>query len=166
MIKAIVCIDENWAIGKDNDLLFHLPADMKMFKETTQNKIVFCGYNTLLSFPGQKPLKNRSTICLCPAEIERDDCYCIHTFEEAVRLLKELGKTQDVFIIGGAMVYQSFLPYFDEVLVTKVYADGNGTVFFPNLDENPDFQRVLNGNIILDSGYTINFNTYKRHTDE
>lgn len=67
MIKAIVCVDEKFAIGKNNDLLFHLPNDMRAFKNTTLNKIVACGYNTLLSFPGSKPLKNRSTICLCPS---------------------------------------------------------------------------------------------------
>ena len=122
MIKAIVCVDEKFAIGKNNDLLFQLSADMKFFRETTKNKIVVCGYNTLLSFPGSKPLKNRSTICLCPNEIDREDCYCIHDFNELVKLLQELSKTQDVFVIGGAMLYKSLLPYYDEVLVTKVKA--------------------------------------------
>ena len=165
MIKAIVCVDEKFAIGKNNDLLFQLPADMKFFRETTKNKIVVCGYNTLLSFPGSKPLKNRSTICLCPNEIDRDDCYCIHDFNELVKLLKELSKTQDVFVIGGAMLYKSLLSYYDEVLVTKVKADGEGTVFFPNLDEAVDFTLTSCSEDIKDNGYTINFCTYTRKAE-
>ena len=96
MIIGIVCTDRNWGIGKKNDLLFHLKKDMQFFKQTTADSIVVCGYNTLLSFPGGKPLKGRSTICLCPEDIERDDCYCIHDFDEMVKLVKELAKTKVV----------------------------------------------------------------------
>jgi dihydrofolate reductase len=162
MIKAIVCCDKNWAIGKNNDLLFHLPTDMKQFKIETSESVVVCGYNTLLSFPGSKPLKGRSTICLCPPEIERDDCFCVHSFEKLVRLVKELAKTQDVWVIGGAMMYKSLLSYYDLVLVTKVDADGEGTVFFPNLDENPDFELTWTSDSWQDGEYTLTFNTYEK----
>lgn len=162
MITAIVAVDRNWAIGKNNDLLFNLPADMKHFRTETSNAIVVCGWNTLLSFPNSKPLKGRSTICLCPAEINRDDCFCIHSFDECVRLVKELSKTRHVYIIGGAMLYHSFLPYYDQVLVTKVEADGNGTVFFPNLDENTDFEGKPISEPIKDGEYTIRFWNYVR----
>ncbi len=134
MIIGIVCVDKNWGIGKKNDLLFHLKKDMQFFKQTTADSIVFCGYNTLLSFPGSKPLKGRSTICLCPSEVERDDCFCVHDFDEAVKLVRELSKTKPVFVIGGAMLYKSMLPYYDKVYVNKVDADGEAEVFFPNLD--------------------------------
>lgn len=164
MVKAVVCVDEKFAIGKNNDLLFHLPNDMRAFKNTTLNKIVACGYNTLLSFPGSKPLKNRSTICLCPAEVERDDCYCIHDFDEFIKLIHELGKTQDVYIIGGAMLYASMLPYYDEVIVTKVKADGEGTVFFPNLDTDTDYVCKSVSEDIEDGGYITNVCTYLRKT--
>ena len=62
---------------------------MEFFKNTTMDSIVFCGYNTLLSFPGSKPLKGRSTIVLCPPDYERADCFCVHDFDQMVRLLKE-----------------------------------------------------------------------------
>lgn len=134
MINAIVCVDKNWGIGKKNDLLFSLKEDMKFFREKTKDSIVFCGYNTLLSFPGSRPLKGRSTIVLCPKEVERDDCFCIHDFDESVKLIKELAKTQDIFVIGGAMVYKSMLPYYDRVYVTHVEAaDPEATAFFPVL---------------------------------
>ena len=134
MIIGIVCTDKNWGIGKKNDLLFHLKKDMQFFRQQTSDSIVVCGYNTLLSFPGGKPLKGRSTICLCPEEVERDDCFCIHDFDEMVKLIKELSKTTNVYVIGGAMLYRSMLPYYDEVYVNKVDADGEAEVYFPNLD--------------------------------
>ena len=71
MIKALVAVDINWAIGRDNDLLFKLPNDMQAFKTATTGKIVVCGRKTLESFPNGKPLKNRSTICLCSKENNR-----------------------------------------------------------------------------------------------
>ena len=66
MIRAIVAVDEKWGIGKNNGLLFSLPEDMKFFRQTTSGKTVVMGYNTLLSFPGGKPLKNRVNVVLCP----------------------------------------------------------------------------------------------------
>ena len=162
MIVGIVCVDENWGIGKGNDLLFKLKRDMEFFKRETSGKVVFCGYRTLLSFPGSKPLKGRSTICLCPEEVESDDCFCIHDFEQAVKLAREIAKTKNVYVIGGGMLYNSMLPYYDEVLVTKVNADGEAEVFFPNLDENPDFEGKPIGGPVQDGDYIIQFYTYKR----
>jgi dihydrofolate reductase len=160
MINAIVCVDNNWGIGKNNDLLYNLKEDMKFFREKTKDKIVFCGYNTLLSFPGSKPLKNRSTIVLCPKEIERDDCFCVHDFDEAVRLLKELSKTQEVFVIGGAMLYKSMLPYYDRVFVTKVDAeDAEATAFFPNLDKEA-FKVVEESKVKEENDLKFKFTTY------
>ena len=162
MIKAIVCVDNNWAIGRENDLLFHLQKDMNFFRITTQNKIVVCGRRTLESFPGSMPLKNRSTICLCSPENNRDDCYCINSLEEATRLLLELGKTQDIWIIGGAKIYHALLPLCEQVYVTKVLADGNGTAFFPNLDEHKDFKCINQTAQIEDNGKLITFCVYQR----
>ena len=168
MICGIVAVDKNFGIGKINketgkgELLFHLKKDMEFFKNTTMDGIVLVGYQTLLSFPGSKPLKHRSTICLCPEDVERDDCFCVHDFDTAVKLVKELAKTQNVFIIGGGMLYKSMLPYYDEVLVTKVDADGEAEVFFPNLDENSDFEGKPIGGFIQDGDYTIRFWKYTK----
>lgn len=162
MIIGIVAVDRNWGIGKKNDLLFHLKKDMQFFRQTTADSIVVCGYNTLLSFPGGKPLKGRSTICLCPEGIEREDCFCIHDFEKAVQLVKELAKTQNVFIIGGGMLYRSMLPYYDKVYVNKVDADGEAEVFFPNLDEHPDYEPYQFLPIIEDEGYKTQLVVYTK----
>ena len=100
MIKAIVAVDEKWGIGKKNDLLFRLPLDMKYFREKTLGKTVCMGYNTLLSFPEGKPLKNRKNIVLCPEDIERDDLLCVHTLGDMLNAVKN--ETDDVYVIGGA----------------------------------------------------------------
>jgi dihydrofolate reductase len=163
MIIGIVCTDRNWGIGKNNDLLFHLKKDMQFFRQTTADSIVFCGYNTLLSFPGSKPLKGRSTICLCPEEVNRDDCYCIHDFNEAVKLVRELSKTKTVFVIGGAMLYQSMLPYYDKVYVNRVCADGGAEVFFPNLDAYPNLQLWQILPEVKDEGYNTQLYVYVKN---
>ena len=165
MIRALVAVDNNWAIGKDNDLLFKLPNDMRAFKVATLNKIVVCGRKTLESFPNGKPLKNRSTICICSRENNRDDCYCVNDIEELIKLIKELSKTQDIFIIGGAQIYKKLLYVCDEIIVTKVNTDGNGTVFFPDLDYDPHFYLDYCSSAIPDgvnNEYITHICTYKR----
>ena len=158
-MKAIVAVDMKWGIGKNNDLLFDIPEDMKFFREKTAGKTVCMGYNTLLSFPGSKPLKNRTNIVLAPDGVERDDCIVVHTLEE---LSKELSKynSDDVFVIGGAMFYKTMVPYCDECYITKVDANGEATVFYPNLDEM-GFVVTYQSEPIETNGYTIRFTTYK-----
>ncbi len=162
MIIGIVCVDSKWGIGKKNGLLFQLKKDMQFFRQTTADSIVVCGYNTLLSFPGSKPLKGRSTIVLCPKEVERDDCFCIHDFDEMVRLVRELAKTKPVFVIGGAMLYRSMLPYYDKVYVNKVDADGDAEAFFPNLDEYPDYEIKQTLPVVEDEGYNTQLYVYSK----
>lgn len=159
MIRAIVAVDEKWGIGKKNGLLFDLPLDMRFFRETTSGKTVCMGYNTLLSFPNGKPLKNRKNIVICPEGVTGDGFIAVHSMPE---MLETIGKEDgDVYVIGGAYFYKSMLPYCDEVLVTKVKADGNAEVFFENLDEREDFKLVEDGEDLLTNGYTIKFTKYK-----
>ena len=159
MIRAIVAVDEKWGIGKKNGLLFDLPLDMKFFRETTSGKTVCMGYNTLLSFPNGKPLKNRKNIVICPEGVTGDGFIAVHDMPE---MLETIGKEDgDVYVIGGAYFYKSMLPYCDEVLVTKVKANGNAEVFFENLDEREDFELKEEGEELQTNGYTIKFTKYK-----
>ena len=132
---------------------------MKFFRETTSGKTVCMGYNTLLSFPNGKPLKNRKNIVICPDGITGDGFIAVHDMPE---MLETIGKEDgDVYVIGGAYFYKSMLPYCDEVLVTKVKADGNAEVFFENLDEREDFELKEEGEELQTNGYTIKFTKYK-----
>ena len=158
MIRAILHADKTWGIGKKNDLMFSLPEDMKFFRKTTSGKTVVCGENTLASFPGGMPLKNRTHIVLSPQQV-RDDCMMVRSIDEALAKMKEA--EGDVYVIGGASVYKQMLPYCEEVYVTKVDAVGGAEVFFPNLDEDENFEMVYQSEPIEDNGYTIRFTTYK-----
>ena len=159
-MKAILHADREWGIGKKNGLMFSIPADMKYFRETTTGHVVVMGSNTLKSFPNGNPLKNRINIVLYPDGEDREDCKIVRSLSE---LLVEIKKypTDEVFVIGGAMLYKTLLPYCDEVLVTKVDAVGGADVYFENLDENPSFKLVSTSPAVETNGYKICFNTYK-----
>ena len=159
MIRAIVHVDKEWGIGKNNDMMFSLPKDMKFFRETTMGHTVVMGGKTLRSFPGQKPLKNRVNIVLSRGQV-CDECIFVRDYDELKKELKSR-KNEEIFIIGGGSVYQELLPYCDEALVTKVDAVGGAEIFFPNLDENPDFECVYESEPMDDNGHTIRFTTYK-----
>lgn len=159
MIRAIVAVDEKWGIGKKNDLLFHLPEDMKFFRQKTLNSTVCMGYNTLLSFPGGKPLPKRENIVICPKNVNRDDLICVHTMEDMLAELKK--RSGDIFVIGGATFYHTMLYYCEEVLVTKVAAGGGAEVFFDNLDKDPRFTCVYESEPVKSGEYSIKFTTYK-----
>ena len=159
MIRAIVHADKQWGIGKNNDMMFSLPKDMKFFRETTMGHTVVMGGNTLRSFPNSKPLKNRENIVLSRGQV-RDDCIIVRSYDELFKAMKQR-ENQEIFIIGGGEIYKALLPYCDEVLVTKVDAVGGASVFFPNLDELKNFTCVYESEEIEDNGYTIRFTTYK-----
>lgn len=159
MIYAIVHADKEWGIGKGNDMMFSLPKDMKFFRETTMGHVVVMGGNTLRSFPNQKPLKNRTNIVLSRGQV-RDDCVIVRSYEELKGEMKKR-ENEDIFVIGGGEIYKALLPYCHGAYVTKVDAVGGAEVFFPNLDEHPDFVCVEESAPMDDNGYVIRFTTYK-----
>lgn len=161
-MNVIVAVDKNWGIGKNNDLLFHLPEDMSYFKEKTLDKVVVMGSNTLLSFPHGKPLKRRVNIVLWPDGAPREDCIIVRNLKELSSALK-IYPTKDVFIVGGAMFYKTMLPYCDTAYITKVDADGEAQVFFENLDALPNWKLSGVSETQNSNGYRINFCIY--HND-
>ena len=162
MIISILNCDKKYGIGKRNGLLFSLPLDMKFFRETTQGHTVCMGENTLLSFPSSKPLKNRTNIVLSQDPTHNyEGVINVHSFEDFLRAMKEREISDTVFVIGGASIYRQTLPYVDQVLLTKVNADGGAEVFFVNLDENPDFECIDEGTPVMDGDLEIRFTTYK-----
>lgn len=133
---AIVAVDSNWAIGKDNQLLYNIPVDMNFFKMTTSGNIVVYGLNTLNSFPKQKPLSNRTNIVLSPQTIEKENLITAHSIKEVDEILETINDDRDVFICGGASVYKQMINSCDEALITHIYTTTeNADTFFPNLTE-------------------------------
>lgn len=163
-MKSIVAVDEKWGIGRRNGLLFDIKADMRHFVQHTRGKTVVMGSNTLLSLPGGMPLKNRVNIVLNPEGDERDAQTKGYILTRSVpELLKKVSEypADDVYVVGGAMLYRTLLPYCDEAIVTKVRADGDAEVFYENLDKLPEWSLSEESEPLEDSGYTLTFCTYR-----
>lgn len=158
-MNVIVAVDENWGIGKNNDLLFRLPLDMKHFREMTTGKVILMGGNTLLSFPNSKPLPNRTNLVLSDV-FTRDDCKVYSTLKEMLEALKEYDP-DELFVVGGAMFYRTMLPYCKKAYITKVEANGEATHFFPNLDKEEGWELRKEEDKLETGGYTIRFTEYE-----
>lgn len=139
-MNLIANVDNNWAIGKNNQLLVRIPADMKFFRETTTGKVVVMGRRTLESFPAGQPLKNRTNIVLTHDEsYQVKDAIVVHSMEELQEELKKY-PSDDIFIIGGESIYRQFVDVCDVAHITKVDYAYDADAYFPNLDEKPEWQ--------------------------
>ena len=141
-MNLIAAVDKNWAIGKDNGLLVSIPADMKFFRETTTGKVVVMGRKTLESFPNGLPLKNRVNIVLTTDySYQVKDAVIVHSKEELEEELQKYN-SEDIYVIGGESVYRLLLDACDTAHITKIDYAYEADAFFPNLDENPDWEIV------------------------
>lgn len=130
-ISIIVAVAQNFAIGKNNDLLFHLPNDLKRFKEITTGHPVIMGRNTLLSLP-KGALPNRRNVVITDNPDEKfDRCEMVFSIEEAASAVRD---EQEAFIIGGGMIYRQFFPLAGKLYLTLVHRDYDADVFFPEID--------------------------------
>ena len=131
MIKTIVvAISRNHVIGKDNKLLWHLPADLKHLKEITTGHTVIMGRKTYDSVG--RPLPNRRNIIITRRDIVVSGCEVVHNIEEAIDLCKA---EAEVFILGGAEIYKQAVYLTDRIYLTIVHQDFDGDSFFPKIDK-------------------------------
>ncbi len=153
---------KNWGIGKDNDLMFKLPLDMKFFRETTSGGVVIMGRKTLESFPNAKPLPNRVNIVITKnTDYAPEGVLIAHSAEEAKELAKQYSDRK-TFVIGGAMIYNLMLPYSSTALITKVFADSDADTFIHDFDSDSEWELASESDDIVDNGYTIRFCEYRR----
>jgi len=129
-ITIIVAIAENYAIGKDNDLLWHIPGDLKRFKKLTTDHTIIMGRKTYLSLP-RRPLPNRRSVIISDVKETFDGVELVSSIKEAISVAD---KDKENFIIGGGMVYSQFLPLANKIYLTIVHKDYEGDVFFPEID--------------------------------
>ena len=130
-ISIIVAIAENFAIGKNNDLLFHLPNDLKRFKGITTGNTIIMGRNTLLSLP-KWPLPNRRHIIITDNKEDAfPGCEIVFSIEEALEKVKD---EKEAFIIGGGSIYKQFFPYANKLYLTLVHKPFDADVFFPEIN--------------------------------
>jgi dihydrofolate reductase len=132
MIILIAAAAENNALGKDNQLLWHLPDDFKRFKAQTTGHHIIMGRKTFESFP--KPLPNRTHVIITRQNYDAPDgCIVVDSLEKAIAACP---KNQDIFVIGGGEIYKLAMPVADKIDLTRVHTTKDADTFFPEI--NPD----------------------------
>lgn len=138
-MNIIAAVDRNWAIGRDGRLLVSIPADKQMFREETVGKVVIMGRKTLADMPGGQPLPKRTNIVLSrnPAFSVKGATVC-RSVKEVLAKIKDV-PSGDVFVIGGAEVYEGFLPYCDTAHITYIDYKYHADTYMRNLDTDPEW---------------------------
>ncbi|GKU27370.1 dihydrofolate reductase [Clostridium folliculivorans] len=135
MLSIIAAISENGVIGNNNDLIWHLPADLKRFKKITSGHTVILGRKTFQSLPGVLP--NRYHIIITKDKnffVEDENVEVVNSLDE---IITRFSNTEDeVFIIGGGEIYSQLLPYTSKLYITKVKKHFDGDTFFPDIDDS------------------------------
>jgi dihydrofolate reductase len=151
MISIIVAVSDDWGIGKDNELLWHISEDLKRFKNLTSGKTVIMGKKTWESLP-RRPLPGRKNIVLTDVPDECIDCsVTAYSIEDA---LSKCEKGEEIFVMGGGSIYRQFMPIADRLYITHVHKKAPADVYFPVIDpevweiaEKEEFKGTENQNI-------------------
>ncbi len=130
MLSIIVAVGKNNVIGKDNQLVWHLPRDMKHFKETTTGHYIIMGRKTFES--NGRPLPNRTNVIITrDKDYKAEGCVVVHSLEEAVNLAKD---DPEPFVIGGGVIYKLAMPIVDRIYLTQIHHKFEGDTFFPEIN--------------------------------
>lgn len=159
-MNAILSAAQDWAIGKDNKLLFHLKEDMRRFRVLTTGGTVIMGRRTLESLPGEKPLSDRRNIVVThDKQFTREGVEVAHCVDAALSMVNASG--DDVWVIGGGSIYASLLSRCKKVFLTRVDAVVEGAdTFFPNLDKLSCWKIVSQSDPIMENGVGYRFLEY------
>jgi len=161
MITIIAAIGANNELGKDNDLIWYLPADLKRFKKVTTGHTIIMGRNTFESIG--KPLPNRRSIIITRnTSYKKEGCDVVHSLEDAIKLIKD---QDNAFIIGGAQIYHEAIEknLVDQLDITEVHQDFNADVYFPFIDK-ATWEEVSRVSFTPDekNRYNYSFLSYKK----
>ena len=155
MISIIAAIGKNNELGLNNDLIWHLPNDLKYFKEKTMNQTIVMGYNTFVSLG--RVLPNRKHVVLTFEKIRLPlDVIQFNNLEDLNNYIKD----KDVFIIGGASMYKQFIDKADKLYLTEIDDTHEADVYFPNFDKSLFNKKILGTN--SDNGINYTFTLYER----
>lgn len=161
-VNLIVCVDANWGIGKEGELLVDIPEDKHRFRKLTTGGVVLGGRKTMETLPDKKPLPERDNLVLTGKQEYRfGTAGVVHNVQQALEELKQY-PTERVFIIGGESVYRTFLPYCDLAFVTKVASCFEADRFFPNLDECSEWELTSQSEEVCYQGMKYRFLEYHR----
>lgn len=158
-MKLILAVDKNWAIGRDNQMLYDLKKDLKHFKETTTGGLVIMGRKTFDSMGAALP--NRENIILSrDKNLKRDGALVFNDIDKLISYAENSPK--EAFVIGGAEICELFLPQIDEAIITKIDAETKADTYLHNFDKDPNFEIIEESKTIKDKGINIKFVIYKR----
>ncbi|HAP70125.1 MAG TPA: dihydrofolate reductase [Flavobacteriales bacterium] len=159
MISIIVAASENNVIGKNNDLIWHLPNDLKFFKRMTSGHTIIMGRKTFESVG--RPLPKRTNIIITrDTDFNPEGCVVVHSLEDA---LAEAAKTdKNPFIVGGEQIYRLALPLTDVVYLTRVHHEFDGDRYFPELGKEWNEVENIPHSVDEKHSYAFTFKTYKR----
>lgn len=161
MIYAIVAVDNDYGIGFKNQLLEHIPADLKLFKTLTTDNTVIMGYNTWNSLP-VKPLPRRKNIIVTFEKAINTPDVLYMTLDEAKKYAEENEKEEEIFIIGGGMMYKEFLPMCDYVFLTKIFTTHEDIdTYFPNIELMDNWECVEKGTMNTYKDIQYQFQLYR-----
>lgn len=161
-MNLVVAVDKKWAIGNRGNLLVSIPNDQKMFRELTTGKVVVLGRKTLSTFPQGLPLPNRTNIILSKDETFKvKGALVVHSIDELMEVLKQY-KSEDVYVIGGDSIYKQLLPYCDTAHVTAIDHTYAADAYFPNLDEDPEWERTADSDELTYFDIAYYFVRYER----
>ncbi|MPQ32213.1 dihydrofolate reductase [Clostridium estertheticum] len=132
MLTFIVAIGDNFAIGKNNDLLWHFSKDLKRFKQITSGSTIIMGRKTFESLPSILPSRHHIVITKNKDFVINDERVTIFNSKE--ELLAFMKDSEEYFVIGGGAIYKLLLPYCSKIHLTKVHKEYNADIFFPKLD--------------------------------
>lgn len=160
-MNAIVAVDENWAIGNNNQLLYKIPHDMDMFVARTTHSVIVMGRKTLESFPNRKPLKYRTNIVLTrDPNYEVDGAIVLHSIDELKEELKKYD-SNEIYVIGGGEIYSQLIDMCDTAYVTKIFDRVEETdTWFSNLDDIKKWKITEKSQLMVHEGVWYQFLTY------
>ena len=159
-MKAIVAVSNEWGIGYKNELLFHIPEDMKYFKELTIHNVVIMGRKTFESLPDRKPLKDRINIVITSSGNGLGDV--ITTDFHGLSNILNLYSSKKCFVIGGESIYSQLLKECDTVFVTKVFKSVRFDKRFVNLDNLSDWRCIEQSAVKDFNGLKYQFCIYNK----
>lgn len=161
-MNLIVAVDNNWAIGYKNKLLVRIPNDQKYFREETTGKVVVLGRKTMDTFPGGQPLKNRENIIMSTnMRYSIKGAEVVHSLQELLAKLQGYS-SDNIYIIGGESIYKQLLPYCDTALVTKIDHAYDADSYFPDLDQDSEWELVADSEEQTYFDLEYRFLKYKR----
>ena len=162
-MTLILVMDNDCAIGRGGGLLCRLPEDMKHFRETTKNSVVIMGRKTYESFP-KRPLPDRENLVLSRSGAAIDGAEVFGDIPSVLERVK--GSEKPVFVIGGAEIYRQLAPYCDEALITRVYENFGGDVFFEDIEHDREWSLAESSAVIETKCRKIRFFRYVRNAQK